>query len=301
MASVEIQNGNIGGSGTIIWIEGGHGFVLTCKHLFRSNQGDGHVVKIRVPGKPGRIDAKLIGKDPSVDLAALYFTDTAGCEFCPVDQDSKEAMQFGAPLFQYGYPVGHRSAEGPHLRTGTMAREGVNGYQRISSGLVSGDSGGGIFRADTGLLVGVGVWGSGGHVEWSRCGNFANACCWPRLRNLLPRNWPINQKPKPESPQPPGGAQPSPPKGPGEPIGPPAGPQPIAGPPGPPGRDGKDGKDGKDGRDGKDGKDADMTAFVAALAAMEKRINDRIDKATIAVPPAVVPPGPIYFDLVPKR
>ena len=285
MASVEIQNGTIGGSGTIIWIEEGHGFILTCKHLFRSGQTAGHTVQVRIPGRSGKTPAKLLGLDPYYDLAALHFTETTSCEFCPLSY-GKGAMRWGDSLFQYGYPTGWRAAGGPHNRTGTLGSDGEAGHQRISSGLISGDSGGGVFRASDGLLVGVGIWGNGKFVDVHRCQEICNRTCWPLLHRLFPHRKPA---------QPPGGPPPEAPGGPGTPVPPPSGPIPappgLAGPAGPPGPPGPPGKDGRD------GKDADMTAIMAALAA----INARLDKMQVPTTPVVVPPAPIYFDLVPKR
>lgn len=303
-ASVEIQNGNIGGSGTIIWIEGGLGFILTCKHLFRAGQGEGHWVKVRVPGQTTRIDAKTIGLSARYDLAALYFQARPGMDYAPLCQDPTKPVRIGEALWQFGYPAGHRGKDGPHHRTGVMQHEGVGGYLRISSGLRSGDSGGGIFRTD-GSLLGVGVWGSGGHVDNYQCSVFVNETCWPLLRRLLPRNWPINQ---PKGPgQPPGEGPPKPP----DPLPPGVGPvppmtpsQPLAGPAGPAG---PPGKDGRDGAPGKDGTSPDLAPLLAAI----DKLSARIDKIQAPAPidydrlaSEVVkrlPPSPAYFELVPLR
>ena len=284
-ASVEIQNGNTGGSGTIIWIEQGIGFILTCRHLFNGNQGPGHWVKVRVPGQATRVDAKLIALSPRYDLASLYFQARPGMDYAPLCQDPTKPCRIGEPLWQFGYPVGHRGQDGPHHRTGVLQHEGVGGYLRISSGLRSGDSGGGVFRTD-GALLGVGVWGSGGHVDNYQCSVFVNETCWPLLRKLLPRNWPINQPGGGGSPPSPGGgSQPKPPEPvpPGvmppvvPPVVPPAPLPGIAGPAGPPG---PAGKDGRDGAPGKDGISPDLAPLLAAIA----KLNERIDK--LQMPPA---------------
>ena len=277
-ASVSITNGKIGGSGTIIRVESNTAFVLTCKHLF---DGGEQVISVTIPGQR-RFAGKLAGTDRRMDLAAITVEGVAADTQAVPLVSSDTPM--GSRLFQYGFPYHWRSQSGPHYRQGQLANEGVRGHLKISSGLESGDSGGGVFRTDTGELLGVGIWSSGGFVGPQACAEFL-ATCRPGWFGR--------------------GGQPNAPQGPQQPH---QAPQPPA--PGVPGAPGSSGPPGKDGRDGKDGVSPDLAPLIAAVDA----INKRLDKIQSPAPaPAIdyeklaaevqkrLPPAPAYFEIQPLK
>lgn len=233
-ASVLINNyhGTLveGGSGTIIHIEGEHGLVLTCGHLF-GERGAGKIVVNLPDGQAS--GGQFLGRDGQADLAAVAITVKPATSFVPV---AAKPIARGEPVWQVGYP----HMMGPVQREGT-ARGVVGSYGRGTENTAfnlqstHGDSGSGIFRQDK-TLVAV-LWGGDERRAYDTTATgvkdihrfLEQRCCkfFPRLRD-----WLSGKQHTPSQPGPPAGTS-----APGNPpvvVGPGPGPWPVVAiPPGP--------------------------------------------------------------------
>lgn len=200
------------GSGTVVHVENGYACALTCGHVFRDERSrqmrSGQLSVIEPGGKPRY--AVFLGIDPRTDLAAVWYVASEQTQAVSLT-DSETAP--GAAVFQLGYPMGHPRSGPPHYRTGAYQGQEPNGELRFTFLPVSGDSGGGIYRAQDGKLLAVVSkraypdrpygWGTGnGGADVQR---FLEETCLPWIRRIRD-----GQPPQPSGPQ-----QPRPGSGPG--------------------------------------------------------------------------------------
>lgn len=221
------------GSGTAVARDGNYVLVLTCQHLF--GDGQGQLVATTPAGQS--FEAQFLGVDQTgADLAAVAIKDTQNV--VPVAEIADPGTTpAGTPVYAVGYPGGDRQ----EIRSGTYSspRMGITYTADLSP--EQGMSGGGMFRAADGKLIGVTItkdqqsWlkTTGGFVGPARVHAFlGDQIClrwFPRLRDRFKHG---KQTPPGGSANPPagpaaGGAVPTTPTGPPNPSGAGALPDPL--------------------------------------------------------------------------
>lgn len=202
---------NWGGSGTVVLVEDGYAYVLTCKHVAQGAR------TIQANGQP----CEQVAIDKTADLAVIKFQ-AASHAAVPV---AERQPVMGARISQVGYGGGKLQR-----RAGSILRfDFFNGAKDIilSFQVIPGDSGSGVFEGRT--LVGV-VWGYTSQptayraVDWSNIKAFTDTCLPRRKKPAQPPS-----QPPPTNPGAPGA--------PGE-----RGPQGPQGEPGKPGEPGAPGQ-----------------------------------------------------------
>lgn len=158
--AVSVQQGNAGGSGTVIDYDAPSktALVASAAHIFR-NTGKARV-SFKGAGK-GPTDAWVIYLNRQTDVALLE----ASADWSPVVYTGLAAQdpEPGAKVYKLGYPA---YAQGQlNIRTGVVKPH--NGFLFEASVYVqSGDSGGGIFLADGSLCsVVTGYYGPSGRLD----------------------------------------------------------------------------------------------------------------------------------------
>lgn len=269
-----MQHGRAGGSGVCVYASGGHGVVLTARHIYQASE-----TRIAFPdGKSYRGESTL--HHPDADLTAILFR-YAGDPPAAVKVAS-EAPARGATVYKVGYPAVNGRAD-LDVRDGEVT--GTDREHLRSTNLIrSGDSGGGVFDRG-GNLVGICVNHFGDHrcnaVRTDVCYRFFNEVCLPRFRR------------RPSPPACPPGTPPSSPPS----VVPPSTPAPdsglaakldlilsrldalekrppvagLKGDPGPAGKDGRDGECGPKGDAGPAGP-AGASADSTRIIALEKEL-----------------------------
>lgn len=111
-------------------------------------------VFLTVPGRRGRLKASVLAVSPDVDLAVLV---VEGVALPPVRV--KETVRLGDEVWVVAFPWGRRLTLGGGVVSQISAEEGevaLEGPPRMVDASVSyGSSGGGVFDAATGALVGI--------------------------------------------------------------------------------------------------------------------------------------------------
>ena len=151
-----------GGSGTVIKKTAGAFYVLSCRHVVEHEGaiGNGRLTLITHDGK--RYRASVVAHSAQADLSIMKATGAADVEAVRV-ADAEEYTP-GTRVIKVGYPGG-----GPRV---VLEGEMCNFYNRsvdhpevistvATAQSLSGDSGGGLFRAGDRQLVGV-IWGGSG-------------------------------------------------------------------------------------------------------------------------------------------
>ena len=148
-ASVHVQLGNVGGSGTVVYvdIERGTGLVLTNRHVVAESR-DGKA-KVRFPTGV-EIDGQVVACDKAGgDLATISIAADGSTPFIPLADDNPKQ---GTLICQVGYGGGQMQK-----RTGAVA-----GYVKSDQWImvmpfhvIPGDSGSGVFDMKTKRLVAV--------------------------------------------------------------------------------------------------------------------------------------------------
>lgn len=310
------------GSGTLIHVENGLGFIVTCKHVVpcnadnRNDVFDGKTPKLircEFPTEDrqgSNFDAVCIGVDDVADLAFL----AVRADGLPAPIPLADGQSTPSALWQVGYPRG----DGPRQRVGLWrGLNGTSGRAKIYAAqlrCINGDSGSGVFDQSTGSLCGV-LWG-GNQVPQGQESSTSMLTGIEDIRRFTEKcllvqgiNPKSPSKPAPgTTPTAPPAANPTiPPTTPGisaadavtikasiatlesklaalesRPSLP--GPSGPAGPQGPAGKDGRDGADGKNGAKGDVGPQgqAGTPAPVEQIAAANATATAAHDKATKA-------------------
>ena len=253
-AAVRVRCGSAGGSGTKIAHTGTGVLTLTCNHVV---DGDGATW---IDGGHGPVGARVIGRDPDLDLALLYSPQAKSDFELPI---ADRTVPIGGTVEVLGYG-GPRSGTLRHY----IGKRIDSGYNMLSidAAAISGDSGSGMVHGH--CLVGVcfGCPGTGfdhpksWHLAWPASSNagpaqikrFLTQYCPPSCQPIYrppsgsimypPANQPPSRpaKPDPADPVPQPDPNPNCPPGPRGPVGDKGdpgkqGPPGPSGPPGPPG------------------------------------------------------------------
>lgn len=134
------------GSGTVIRVQGGKGYALTCRHVADEPAGTTFAVNFR-DGKTAA--AKVVGLSRDYDLAILEFDADADTPVVPL---AAAKLPTGAMIIKVGYPGGQAT---PDIGRASVSRYTAEGQLGIYYAARGGDSGGGLFDARTGELAGV--------------------------------------------------------------------------------------------------------------------------------------------------
>ncbi len=154
-----IASDGVAGSGTLVHRGAKAGLLLTCSHLF-----DGTPEKVVVEFPDGqRFGARLVGRDQTLDLAALLIR-RPNIEPISVGDEEPDGVLSSCGYGQMGE---FRSVQGNI--TGTATAKGAAYSSLVISGEVRpGDSGGAVLNA-AGRLVGI-VWGKHDGMTYAMCG-----------------------------------------------------------------------------------------------------------------------------------
>jgi S1-C subfamily serine protease len=148
------------GSGTVVKKEPNKYWVLACAHTVTpSEAGTNTLLVTSTDGK--KLPGKVVSKDALRDLSLLEVTGEADVVVAPIAAVGDEDYKPGKATYKCGYPFGANMV----IRRGHLS-DVVNSNRDdpsiisalSSSGAVSGDSGGGLFREKKMALIGV-VWG----------------------------------------------------------------------------------------------------------------------------------------------
>lgn len=144
------------------------GYVVSAAHIFDTNgngtidydEMDDEEFGVKVYGDKTRREYKaiIIGKGDNYvqNLNDIVFLQLIG-ENLPKSNvrlaTSAEisAMQIGDPVFSVGRANGHTH----HLTTGVLSTNATSGRMRMTAEIIYGNSGGGIYHAETGKLIGI--------------------------------------------------------------------------------------------------------------------------------------------------
>jgi S1-C subfamily serine protease len=147
----EQQRGIAEGSGFMI---DGHGSILTNYHVVAGAS------KTTVTLKDGKVyDAKLIGSDPSTDVAVLRI-DASTTELTPLPLGDSSKLQVGQPVVAIGNPLGYSGTETQGiisaLHRDIQAPNGfaIPGAIQTDAPLTNGSSGGPLIDS-SGRVVGI--------------------------------------------------------------------------------------------------------------------------------------------------
>jgi len=130
----------------------GRSWILTTRHFL--NPPDRQQVYVSAPGRKGRVTAVVSTVSPNMDLALI---EVAGLILPPVT--FKEVVRLGDEVWVVAFPWGRRLTVVSGVVSQVASDEGevaVAGPIRMVDASVSyGSSGGGVFDAATGSLVGI--------------------------------------------------------------------------------------------------------------------------------------------------
>jgi putative serine protease PepD len=103
IVTISARRGAAAGTGSGQLIRSG-GYVLTNDHVISVAAGSGGAVSVRYTD--GRTsDARIVGRDPSTDLAVLKVADGAG-DYPVIQLGSSGSLQVGQPVIALGAPLG---------------------------------------------------------------------------------------------------------------------------------------------------------------------------------------------------
>jgi len=146
--------GTVGnGSGTVVAAGAGGVRVLTCRHVVEG------ATAVTVTAHDGRVHrATVAAVDGRADLALLRLTQAADLPAARLAGD--DPLDRGTAVVKSGHPgAGHRvEGRGRVVGHSWAVGDPTNRSAIADTPSVGGDSGGGLFRAADGRLVGV-VWG----------------------------------------------------------------------------------------------------------------------------------------------
>ena len=135
------------GSGVIVTEDG---YILTNNHVVENAVR----VYVTVPDK-GDFEAKVIGLDPSADVA-LVKINTTGLSYATLGDS--DALVMGQEVVALGYPLGSAQTVTAGLVSALDVRVNVEGYTmsliRTNAAINPGNSGGGLFDRN-GRLIGL--------------------------------------------------------------------------------------------------------------------------------------------------
>ena len=192
----------VSGTGTVIANNGLASFIVTCRHVLPT-QGQPESIAVVFPGGY-QATAQWLGVDRSADLCMIWIPAVN----LPMPKIAAQLPATGTQAFQIGYPRG----KGPHENFGTLkGPSGTThwGAQSIAFQMHSdhGDSGSGIFNAQTGEMLAV-LWGGDGRTTEATGVNDIRRYI-QTFQSYLPPNW--DQCPNcPRSPVGGGGNPPAP-------------------------------------------------------------------------------------------
>lgn len=107
VVTISVDSANAGGSGSGVFLTA-DGYILTNTHVV-TLEGETNKAVIQVRTTDGHIyDAKLIGTDPTNDLAVIKVTATAS--FTPIQWADSSAINVGDPVVALGAPLGLASS-----------------------------------------------------------------------------------------------------------------------------------------------------------------------------------------------
>ncbi|MFV1966007.1 MAG: trypsin-like peptidase domain-containing protein [Pirellulaceae bacterium] len=151
---IEDANGHSVGSGTIVDAHGSEALVLTCGHIFRDSEGKGRItVDLFAEGSARSVSGHLIRYDLNRDIGLVSIVPNVALE--PVRIASGTVpVQRGSAVFSVGCDRG-----GPPrlLNSQISAIDKYVGPPNVEviGQPMDGRSGGGLFAADSGRLIGV--------------------------------------------------------------------------------------------------------------------------------------------------
>lgn len=151
---VEDANGHSVGSGTIVDVHGAEALVLTCGHIFRESQGKGRITAdFFADGGEHSTAGNLISFDPDRDIGLVSIVPNVSVEPVPV-ASATAPIRIGKAVFSVGCD---RGGSPKLLNSQITAIDKYVGPPNIEvlGQPVDGRSGGGLFAADTGQLIGV--------------------------------------------------------------------------------------------------------------------------------------------------
>lgn len=145
-----IQFGNAGCTATVVYPRrpDGKWDVLTANHCIE-HVGIGAKGSMQLRGRPDRLAVRVVARDATSDCAWLV-TESADLGDLPFAYLAEKPADAGVKIWHGGYGVdvpGNREDGSV-----TRAADG-NGQTEMSLSVSSGDSGGGIFRADTDEII----------------------------------------------------------------------------------------------------------------------------------------------------
>ncbi|MEZ0276849.1 MAG: trypsin-like peptidase domain-containing protein [Roseimicrobium sp.] len=172
---IEPQRG--GGSGVVLTAEG---HVITNNHVVE----DAHIIKVRLPNSTKDLDATLVGRDPSTDLALLKVNTSPLKPITVGDSSQTEpgdvVLALGSPFgFEQTVTLGIVSGTGRTLQ-GMQERETLEDFIQTDAPINPGNSGGALVDAK-GRLIGINTATYGG--GWM----FANSIGFAVPSNLVVR------------------------------------------------------------------------------------------------------------------
>ncbi|HET9491411.1 MAG TPA: serine protease [Methylomirabilota bacterium] len=142
------------GSGVVVAADAGRArsWIVTTRHIMR---GSGEQqVSVAVPGRRGRVKGQVVALNETSDLALVMI---AGLALPPVTL--KDTVRLGDEVRVVGFPWGRRLTVVSGIVSQIAGADGetaTTGAARMIDASVSyGASGGGVFDAPTGALVGI--------------------------------------------------------------------------------------------------------------------------------------------------
>jgi len=172
----------VSGTGTIVANNGQASFIVTCKHVLPS-KGQPDSIFVVFPGGY-QATAQWLGVDQTADLSMIWIPSVD----LPMPKIAAQLPPKGTQAIQIGYPRG----QGPHENDGTLigpSRMTHSGAQSIAFQMHSdhGDSGSGIFNAQTGEMIAV-LWGGDGKTT-EATGVSDIRRYMQTFQSYLPPNW----------------------------------------------------------------------------------------------------------------
>ncbi len=172
----------VSGTGTIVANNGLASFIVTCKHVLPS-KGQPDSIFVVFPGGY-QATAQWLGVDQTADLSMIWIPSVD----LPMPKIAAQLPPKGTQAIQIGYPRG----QGPHENDGTLIGPSGKthwGAQSIAFQMHSdhGDSGSGIFNAQTGEMIAV-LWGGDGKTT-EATGVSDIRRYMQTFQSYLPPNW----------------------------------------------------------------------------------------------------------------